>query len=224
MLITGRFFFFLLFDGEIIAICVVVALCLVPLKRRWYRHTIDSKSLHPAWSLNVVAGLRSWNFQSSFMCHRDQKSVLGLWRKVGGKDIHFWPLKETLHWPMKECVVSLRKPMTIILAGPFRSDLFQPFILRFLIVSWNQLASWLWRWIGLDHKGYITKIQQLFHRTVDKNGCRVSATYLSPNHGGQQSNNDFLNKSKFLISESEFKAEFGWSNPKLTIQDGGSEH
>lgn len=139
----------------------------------------------PPRSLNVVAGLRSWNFQSSFMCHRDQKSVLGLWRKVGGKDIHFWPLKETLHWPMKECVVSLCKPMTIILAGPFRSDLFQPFILRFLIVSWNQLASWLWRWIGLDHKGYITKIQQLFLRTVDKNGCRVSATYLSPNHGGQ---------------------------------------
>lgn len=139
----------------------------------------------PPRSLNVVAGLRSWNFQSSFMCHRDQKSVLGLWRKVGGKDIHFWPLKETLHWPMKECVVSLCKPMTIILAGPFRSDLFQPFILRFLIVSWNQLASWLWRWIGLDHKGYITKIQQLFLRTVDKNGCRVSATDLSPNHGGQ---------------------------------------
>lgn len=189
-----------------------MALWLVPLKRCWYRHTIDSKSLHPAWSLNVVAGLRSWNFQSSFMCHRDQKSVLGLWRKVGGKDIHFWPLQETLHWPMKECVVSLCKPMTIILAGPFRSDLFQPFILRFLIVSWNQLASWLWRWIGLDHKGYITKsCQQLFHRTVDKNGCRVSATYLSPNRG-------------LLSSESEFKPEFGWSDPKLTIQDGGSEH
>lgn len=177
-----------------------MALWLVPLKRCWYRHTIDSKSLHPAWSLNVVAGLRSWNFQSSFMCHRDQKSVLGLWRKVGGKDIHFWPLKETLHWPMKECVVSLCKPMTIILAGPFRSDLFQPFILRFLIVSWDQLASWLWRWIGLDPKGYITKsCQQLFHRTVDKNGCRVSATYFSPNRGGSSLTMIFLISQNFWV-------------------------
>lgn len=99
---------------------------------------------------------------SAALCVRDQKREPDLWRKAGRNDIHFWPLRETLHWPMKTWAVSPGKPMTIILAGPFSSDLFQPFSLSFLIVSWDQLASWLWRWITLYPEGYIMNPCKLF--------------------------------------------------------------
>ena len=132
----------------------MVALWLVPLKHCSYLHTIGSQRLRPAWSLNSAGSSWGGNFYRCFMCHGDQKSEPGLWKKDRRKDIHFCPLKETLHWPIKKWKISPCKPMTIILTGPFSSDLFQPFSLRYLNVIGDQLPLWLWGEAEVYPKGY----------------------------------------------------------------------
>lgn len=130
----------LLFDGEVITVCVMAALWPISLTRALVSP--------PHWAPNdsgadvkfkLCQHFTRMTFFCRFLtCYRDQTSELGLWRREGrGKKYISDLLKETLHWPIKEWKISPCKPMTIILTGPLSSDLFQPFSLKCLNVSWR---------------------------------------------------------------------------------------
>ena len=104
-----------------------------------------------ASTLNLAGGLWCWKFYRRFMCHRDQKGERwGFEGKKGREDIHFWPLKETLHWPIKKWKISPRKPWQSLWPALSALTFFNLSRWSFWMLVGGQLASWLWG----ETKGY----------------------------------------------------------------------
>lgn len=73
-----------------------------------YPRTIGSQRLRPPRSVNSAGSLRGFFLFFLFRWLSDASLRWEEWvggfesKKGSGNDVHFWPLRETLHWPIKK--------------------------------------------------------------------------------------------------------------------------